>query len=232
MDSIFYYSPKTLNIFCDASIMKMPDGETISCPGAIAVVTDEHGFQSPIEDKFECLRFSTNNRGELTAILLALQLANKYKNDFYTINIFSDSKISVCGLRDWIFGWVKHATPDGNMISSSGEPVMNQDIIKQIVTYVVANNIKFNLYHCKGHVNESGGPMKAIKVFNTSNRLDVTNMNMIKLMAQFNDKIDVMTGQVLESYVPEPIEEVISPIVCVLKDDTIKRYKRLLVNSN
>lgn len=232
MDNLFYYSPKTLNIFCDASIVKMEDGETISCPGAIAVVTDEHGFQSTIEEKFDCLRFSTNNRGELTAILLALQLANKYKNGFYTINIFSDSKISVSGLRDWIFGWMKNIDRDGNMISSTGEPVKNQDIIRHIISYVVVNNIKFNLYHCKGHVNESGGPMKAIKVFNTSNRLDVTNMNMIKLMAQFNDKIDVLTGEVLESYVPRKMEGVIYPIACVVKDDNMKRYKKLLVNSN
>ena len=31
-DKLFYYSPKTLNVFCDASIVKMPDGECISCP--------------------------------------------------------------------------------------------------------------------------------------------------------------------------------------------------------
>lgn len=231
-DRIFYYSPKTLNIFCDASIKKLSPEETISCPGAIAVITDENGFQSIIEEKFDCLRFSTNNRGELTAILLALQLANKYKNDFYTINIFSDSKISVCGLRDWIFGWVRKVDKDGYMISSSGERVMNQDIIIHIISYVVTNNIKFNLYHCKGHVNESGGPIHAVKVFNTSNRLEVTNMNMVKLMAQFNDKIDVLTGEVLETYVPEPISEVIKPIKCVLPKDAISKYKKLLVNSN
>jgi len=231
-DRIFYYSPKTLNIFCDASIKNMPDGETISCPGAIAVVTDEHGFQTAIEDKFDCLRFSTNNRGELTAILLALQLANKYKDNFYTINIFSDSKISVCGLRDWIFGWVKHLDEEGYMISSSGERVKNQDIIRHIISYVITNNIKFNLYHCKGHVNESGGPNNAIKVFNSSNRLEVYNMNMIKLMAQFNDKVDVLTGKVLDTYVPEPVSEVINPIKCILPSDAIARYKRLLVNSN
>lgn len=231
-DNIFYYSPKTLNIFCDASIKKMPDGETISCPGAIAVVTGENGFQDIIEDKFDCLRFSTNNRGELTAILLALQLANKYKDNFYTINIFSDSKISVCGLRDWIFGWVKKVDKEGYMISSSGERVMNQDIIIHIISYVVNNNIKFNLYHCKGHVNESGGPTNAVKVFNTSNRVNVWNMNMVKLMAQFNDKIDVLTGKVLDTYVPEPVGEVVRPIKCVLAENTMKNYKRLLVNSN
>lgn len=231
-DRLFYYSPKTLNIFCDASIVKMPDGECISCPGAIAVITDGNGFQSIIEDKFDCLRFSTNNRGELTAILLALELANKYKDDFYTINIFSDSKISVCGLREWIFNWIKNIDKNGSMISSSGTEVMNQDIIKHIITYVVTNNIKFNLYHVKGHVNQSGGPNNAIKVFNVSNKIDLDNMNTIKLMAQFNDKIDHLTGEVLKTYVPEPLKEVIRPIGHNFSNDTIKRYKKLLVNSN
>ena len=231
-DKLYYYSPKTLNIFCDASIVKTPDGECISCPGAIAVTTDSNGFQSVIEDKFDCLRFSTNNRGELTAILLALELANKYKDNFYTINIFSDSKISVCGLREWIFNWAKNINKDGNMISSSGTEVMNQDIIRHIIMYVVNNNIRFNLYHVKGHVNQSGGPNNAVKVFNTSNKLDLTNMNTIKLMAQFNDKIDALTGEVLKTYVPTPVKSIIHPIGYTFSKDDIKQYKRLLVNSN
>ena len=102
-----------LFIFTDASVTKYGrhEEEYISCSGAVACVWTGNCYQI-IDQSFVINRCSTNNNGEIKAIYYGLLLALKYKNNFRTINLFSDSKISIYGLREWIEDWVQRSRGD------------------------------------------------------------------------------------------------------------------------
>lgn len=156
-----------INIFTDSSIiskeMTYEDGTTIpyyiACSGAIYCIKPKltkryrNVFRNlKVEDQYYQLYYdSTNNRGELYAILQGIYLGMKYLqlNPKTHINILSDSKISIYGLKEWIFNWY-HNSKNGIMYGSSGE-VKNQDIILDIINTIVSNNIRVRFYHLRGH---------------------------------------------------------------------------------
>lgn len=218
--------PNILNIFCDASIVSH-NGETIGCPGAIVV--QSRGEELYISDsKFEILRNSTNNKSELTAIFLALQLALKYKNQYPIINIFSDSKISVFGLKEWIFSWYKTMKEDGIMYSSSGREVANQDIIKKIINFVVYNDLHFNLLHQKGHITNSTDKMikRSQLTFIRSNNISI-DRDLDIIINEYNNAIDNQTRTMLKESVNEITDSIstVKPIRNEITIDTIKKYR-------
>jgi len=70
----------------------------------------------------------TNNRGELTGILRALQIYNKRP-----LIIHSDSQYSIKTLTEWIFLWKKRYGDDPkNWKTSTGKEVLNVDILTKI----------------------------------------------------------------------------------------------------
>jgi ribonuclease HI len=70
----------------------------------------------------------TNNRAELTAILRAMEILFKNKENLdEDIVIVSDSKYSINATTVWIHNWKKNAWK-----SASKKPVKNKDIIQQI----------------------------------------------------------------------------------------------------
>lgn len=156
-----------INIFTDSSIiskeMEYEDGSKIqyyiACSGAIYCIKPKatkryrNIFRNlKVEDQYYQLYYdSTNNRGELYAILQGIYLGMKYLklNPKTHINILSDSKISIFGLRDWIFNWY-YNSKNGIMYGSGGE-VKNQDIILDIINTIVSNDIKVRFYHLRGH---------------------------------------------------------------------------------
>ena len=145
---------KTLDIFSDASVLGKVDkvkGNRV-CAGAISVINDRR------DKEYHCIiEGNTNNYGELTGLYLAIQLAAEYKDEYTEFNIYSDSNISVMGLKEWIYNWVTHMDENGIMYSSSGAEVANQTIIKSIIDFII-NTFdpevhRINILHCKGHVN-------------------------------------------------------------------------------
>jgi len=152
----------TLNIFTDASISKDQNGITIGSSGAEFYI-GYNLVDSDIRIMFE----TTNNESEITSILLgvmgALRLRTHFKID--TINLFSDSRISVYALREWIFSWLKGIT-DGVIYSSSGNPVANQRIILEIIDLIIRNSLYINLFHVRGH--KDSGKMKDYITFKSS----------------------------------------------------------------
>ncbi|MCK9199101.1 MAG: hypothetical protein M0P49_05815, partial [Bacilli bacterium] len=101
-DDIF--NDRTLNIFSDASMTKC-ETETIGCYGIVAVTTNtilaRHIFPDDTLYHLGIARYSTNNDSELRGILKGVFFALQYRNDFETINLFSDSMISIMGLKIW-----------------------------------------------------------------------------------------------------------------------------------
>lgn len=73
----------------------------------------------------------TNQRAEISAIILALDLAlEKYDklftNPYIIVKIYSDSKYAVNCMSEWIYKWSHNG-----WINSAGNPVANQDLLQE-----------------------------------------------------------------------------------------------------
>ena len=211
------FAPGILNIFTDASIKKLPDGETLGCPGALCIYTLNNGSSTILDLACYIERYATNNSSEIKAISLGVAKALQYRHMFNTINLFSDSRICIQGVREWIFNWI-NCINNGLMCSSSGEPVANQNTFASIVNTIIANNLNINFYHQKGHVKITNNKAieNAVRVFKDVNKIDVS-FNLMKELSHFNDIIDVRTGEELEIFTRTQI----SPFS---KQDVIMRF--------
>lgn len=210
------FNPETLNIFTDASIKKIGD-ETLGCPGVVCVITYYNGSNDILDTAYYVERYATNNSSEIKAISLGVAKALQYRHRFKTINLFSDSRICIQGLREWIFNWV-NCINNGMMCSSSGEPVANQNTFASIVHTILANDLKINFYHQKGHVsiNSKSSVDKAMKVFYDVNRLDI-GMELMVILSNYNNFVDKITGDNLEEYTRFHMKK-------FSKEDTVIRF--------
>ncbi|KUL85282.1 hypothetical protein ZTR_07953 [Talaromyces verruculosus] len=74
----------------------------------------------------------TNQRAEITAIIMALELAlEKYEDDLdllpqMDVEIFSDSKYAVNCMNTWIYKWCRNG-----WTNSAGNEVANRDLIEE-----------------------------------------------------------------------------------------------------
>lgn len=213
------FNPDTLNIFTDASIKKI-DNETLGCPGAVCVITHNNGhneYNDILDMAYYIERYATNNSSEIKAISLGITKALQYRHRFKTINLFSDSRICIQGLREWIFNWV-NCINNNMMCNSSGEPVANQNTFASIVHTILANDLKINFYHQKGHVsiNSKNSVDKAMKVFYDVNRLDI-GIELMVILSNYNNFVDKITGDNLEEYTRFHMNK-------FSKEDTIIRF--------
>ena len=87
----------------------------------------------------------TNQRAELYAIYKAIELIHNYNKDI-NIKIYSDSEYSIKSMTIWIKNWKQN-----NWISSTGKPVMNQDIIKKIDELIIKHDGKTKFKHVRAH---------------------------------------------------------------------------------
>lgn len=235
-DDIF--NDRTLNIFSDASMTKF-ENETIGCYGIIAITTNiilmRHTFPSDTLYHLGIARYSTNNDSELRGILKGIFFALQYRNDFETINLFSDSMISIKGLKEWINNWIQN-TRNGIMYSTSGE-VMNQELIKDIVFTILNNNLNINLFHQKGHVNSRNIEL-AKQTFIKTNSLNCdVDIKLIEYISNCNDIIDHCTRENLEWYIntlhQDSRKEKLSRAICFDIDQfDLKKYNELIGGNN
>lgn len=180
------FNGNTLNIFTDASI-KTTDIIT-SCAGCI--VLSSFREDKIIDEDYMIIRNSTNNDGEITAILLGIAKAIKWKNDFKKINIISDSKICIHGLNIWMNEWIKRSR-NGVLYSSSGKVVKNQNIFIAIMNIIAYNNLKVKFIHCKGHVNTPTALTNACRVYKETNFIkDRVDRNLIAKISHYNNIVD------------------------------------------
>ncbi len=86
--------------------------------------------------------YTTNNRMELMAIILAFNFIKKNINENYYINIFIDSKYIYNGVINWIFLWKKN-----NWKKSNNKFIKNIDLWNKIYNYLIffKCNLKWNL---------------------------------------------------------------------------------------
>ncbi|CAK7217023.1 hypothetical protein SBRCBS47491_003021 [Sporothrix bragantina] len=92
----------------------------------------------------------TNQRAELTAILRALQSVPVTQS----VRIFSDSTYSINCISEWYKSW-----SNNGWRTRSGEPVMNQDIIKAVRSFIDTRDKSGTITMfrwVKGHSTDSG----------------------------------------------------------------------------
>lgn len=189
-----------LNIFTDASIVQI-DNIYVSCPGYVAVTTTPDNKDLVMSSNTLVLEDSTNNNGEITAISMGIDYAISQMYNFKYINLFSDSKICIYGLREWIYNWVNNIN-NNMMCSSTGKPVANQSEILSIVNKIIYNNLNICLYHQSGHVRDTKDSIaEAMKIFKSTNYFtDPIEYSDILYISFYNDYIDNLTRDTLKGY--------------------------------
>lgn len=234
-------NPNTLNIFSDASILQIKNGAKIDyyigCPGiSVWYMDNKIGEYSEVYTKV------TNNFSEIRAIFLAVWAARQYKIQYPMIkyiNIFSDSKISICGLRDWMFGWIQKNN-DGVLMSTSGV-VKNQEHFIKIIKFICDNNLSLRFYHVRGHHDHN--TQKELIQFRNSFRRenhinDMIDDNLVRYLIRGNSDVDHLTRRPLkdkhqldasfelECYGHVPMTFDYKTIV---KEFDVDKYKRLIL---
>lgn len=186
-----------LNIYCDASMTEI-DGISYGCSGAIALRYCDASSMNFIDSTSTVLWGSTNNQAEIYAILLAVSIAIKYRYSFEYIRIISDSRISVEGLRSWIYSWVQNAK-NGVLMSSSGQPVANQQLFLYTFYSILNSLPRCSICHIDGHRRSfnDADVTKTMSNFCKTNDVKV-DREMIKNHIDGNNAVDSTTRQRLE----------------------------------
>lgn len=183
-----FINPNVVNIFTDASIIHHPNGKTSGCYGAI-VAND----QQIIDREYRICTDSTSNNSEIKAVRLGVNLAIKWRNLLnrpVTINLFSDSQISILGIRDRIYSW---QNKKNGLVGYGNSVIKNQSIFIEIVNLIVNSGLYINFYHQKGHVyiKSYESLNKAIHVFIASNGVrENVDPEFIKYISAMNNKVD------------------------------------------
>lgn len=223
----------SLYIFCDAStcVATTDNGfESNACAGVVAV---NNG--TILRENYRIIKNANAAKGEIEAIkdgvFIAILLTRKYPN-LKNIYLFSDSEISILGIRDRIFNWECHRIngkdyyglyrKESRYTTGSGL-IKNQDIYLEILYTLIENNLNLKFYHQKGHLNVNirDNLKYAIELFKRNNniRRDISKKFMTFISA-YNDYVDSNSRSELYEFMnrnklfnlTEPVRFVISNI--------------------
>lgn len=228
-----YY--KAINCFTDASITKDPvTGKYIASSGYCIVIDG-----MIVEHDNQILYDATNSYGELYAVLMGVRALNKYKAERRQMNILSDSRISIMGLREWIFNWVNNFNNSSGslgLISYAGAEISNQELYTAVIDEIINNQIPLGLYHILGHVNYKSKEKihKARTYFNKTNQESIGD-DIAKELCYYNNYVDLMTRERLkdvvyaqESFNRDLYTKKMAPIIRIPMDNEMEEYKSLI----
>jgi ribonuclease HI len=189
-----FYNGKTLNIFSDASMIKSTK-QYIGCYGSIAVTCDDI-----IDQHYSICSCTTTPACELRGIRSSIIFAIKYGYGFETINIFSDSQISIYSIREYMFKWKIH---DGNFYTGGGTIAKNGSLIMEchrLLQHPELQDKNINLLHQLGHINTSkyNDLIKSSSEFSAANNVVGTiDLNFIRYIASYNNMVDHQSRSIL-----------------------------------
>lgn len=218
--------PRVLNVFTDASLRRISNTETWVGSGTIIVNNN-----TIIKEDFRVYKNQTSNYAELKAIKLGIDLAHdicRQNPSIMIINLFSDSQISIFGIRDRIFNW---RIINNEMVGYGNKVIANQDIILEIVQLVLRSNIFIRFFHQKGHTDQCN-LYKAKKAFIISNRCVGANelnvdFDFIKFINRYNQMVDNSSRKIL--YQQESINNIITPMTFCIQNSQhqiiMEKYK-------
>lgn len=221
------------NLFCDASI---DINKKIACGGCY-ITGQEENLLYPINTKALIQLNATNNSSEILAIWIGVVEALNLRclNPGAIFRLFSDSKISIYGLRSWMINWVRNTNSNNDkntLISSSGQRVMNQQRFIDIYNMIVRNNLHIELYHQRGHVGERSVSMeKARADFIKANKVCPEALGIdIGYLSNCNDYIDNFTRDAIRVYntsgqfVNGVSMELPDPMFHIIQRDKLNQY--------
>lgn len=147
-----------IDIFTDGS--SHIDRADRKCSSAYITHLSSVGVTKQLTSGGKYFEVGTNSKGEVSAILLALNdIRDRLENTKnhvifppYNINIIGDSMFAIEGCRSWIYGWIKNAR-NGVMYNSKGEIVSQSEIFQDIHDNFLTNKkyiIKFT--HVNSHI--------------------------------------------------------------------------------
>lgn len=132
---------ETVNIYTDGACSGNQNDTNIGGWGAIL----EYGKHR--KEIFGGEANTTNNRMEMTALLMAFQALKK---EGLKISVFSDSSYLMdCFRKKWYENWYLN-----DWKTAKKTPVENRDLWEPLLKYINLNDIAF--YRVKGHVNLEG----------------------------------------------------------------------------
>lgn len=194
------FNDESLNIFTDAS---MNSYGTIGCAGFIAVHggLDKRFPMLHTESRTQIIKKATNNISEARAVIMGLYEAIVYQNRYKHIRIFSDSQITILGIRDRIYNW-KVSKKTHDRFVGSGGAIKNQDLFLEMLYIILENNLSVEFWHQGGHVNfnDQSSIDKATHVFTVSNNIrDTIDIELIRAISYYNNFVDRNTREILYS---------------------------------
>lgn len=131
---------KTIKVYTDGACQNNGKENAKAGVGIYFGKDDPRNISIPLEGKIQ-----TNNRAELTAILMTLEILYRTEILLDKIIIFTDSKYSIDCVTKWIVNWKKNG-----WVNSSGISVKNKDLISKI-DYKLAMFINLELVYVKAH---------------------------------------------------------------------------------
>ncbi len=124
------------------------DGSSLGNPGpggwGTVILHSEKEKESYVElGGYE--KDTTNNRMELMAVIEALKYTEKIKHTGDII-IHADSAYVLGGVTSWVFNWEKNGWR-----TSKKEPVLNQDLWKELISLARLSKADLKWQKVKGH---------------------------------------------------------------------------------
>lgn len=199
-----FFNKNAVSIFTDASLTKV-NGVVSVCPGYCVYIGNVL-----VEQGYDILHNTTINRGELSAIMMGVMAAVKYRDQYSKIRLFSDSQTSIFAIRDRIFKWINHMQEaEGTVLCGvDGKPIQNIELIMNVIYYVIQTNLNIEFYHVKGHIKvyDYYDLQRAKSVFQKSNFInDAIDDEFIRHIVIGNDQVDQYTGIMLNMHVLDEI---------------------------
>lgn len=185
------YNNETLNIFCDASSATLKN-KKYGCSGAVCVCKD-----TEVDSKYHLMDVPDNNWSEIDAIRIGISLAIMHKDEFKRINLFSDSKMAISGIKTRFQRWKIH----NGIIDEvgSGSTVYQQLFIELAINIATEGFTNLNLYHQAGHAtNNRAGVNNAMHVFVASNgNREYIDPNFIRYISKWNNYVDESSREII-----------------------------------
>ena len=210
-----FVNDETLNIFSDASFIggfydkkQMWRGKGCYC--CIAVCKDQ-----VIDQQVTITSNATVPESELKGIRKALSFANKYKNQYKYINIFSDSLYSVNAINHYTRECYRYSNDTAN-INLILETYNIYKELQDCPTCMVT------IYHQSGHIATSSlNNVKAAgaKFMRFNNFRGQNDLNFIRYISTYNNMVDNMSREYLHTHKDIEIEDPIEFSTELLKRD-------------
>lgn len=131
----------TLIVFTDGSARGNGRANAIAGFAVAWPYHQEYNFSSRLKPN----ELHTNNRAEYHALLYAFKQADIIDPDNKkTLIAYTDSMLLINSLTEWLFNWKRN-----NWIKSTGEPVANVDLLKELDDFM--SRRKISLKHVNAH---------------------------------------------------------------------------------